>query len=260
MAEEIRAARRRLTVARLTRVRALTARQTAAVLRNLQHPDWPIDQVADASVEDCWLPSVDEVSACTIQAPAPSGEVTEWWHRTAQIPAPALETRELGALWVSPILAGLGSDIVRTLSFQIQTVPAGEAKGHARGDVTTDNAEMMRDQRRGRLADLDMATKLSGSRRRLADLTDGSGHHGSAWVGHVTISCRTRDQLAEASERLTEAADSCGIGWLAWHETQQSAALACTLPVARGMAPPPSSAGSRLVRGVLAGGPPKGSL
>ena len=47
---EIQAAHRRLTDAMYRGVQALSGPQLAAVLRHLQHPDWPIDRASDVTV------------------------------------------------------------------------------------------------------------------------------------------------------------------------------------------------------------------
>ena len=55
---------------------------------------------------------------------------------------------------------------------------------------------------------------------------------------HLTISARTRRDLAEASRRVEEAADDAGITGLDWLDAhQRSAALGFTWPIARGLAP-----------------------
>ena len=98
----------------------------------------------------------------------------------------------------------------------------------------------------------ELTVGLSAARARLEDLRPGSGHHGAGWAGHLTVSAPSREELVDATTKITEAAGNAGIAALEWLDTQQAAAAACTWPLARGMQPIGKSAGSRL-RGVLAG-------
>ena len=107
---EIQAAHRRLTDAMYRGVHALSGPQLAAVLRHLQHPDWPIDRASDVTVQDCWLPSHDERAWTSVTAEYPDPldpdwllPPTTWVHRTAQIPVDALEVQQVDGLWLAPV-------------------------------------------------------------------------------------------------------------------------------------------------------------
>uniref|UniRef100_UPI0037038B64 hypothetical protein n=1 Tax=Vibrio cidicii TaxID=1763883 RepID=UPI0037038B64 len=77
---------------------------------------------------------------------------------------------------------------------------------------------------------------LSAAQRRRRDLAAGSHHHGVSWVGYVTITAPTREDLAQASRRL---ADVCGTGLgierLDWMDSYQAAASGTTWPIGRGL-------------------------
>lgn len=246
MAREIPAAVRMLTAARLGRVSALTAAQTAAVIRHLQLPNWPIEQLTDVDggpwdINAPWFPSHDEWSYTSITGAVPTWDSTPatatWHHRTAHVPIENVETGPRTALWMAPLLSRMPEQVVRTISVQIEGVPAGIARSGARSDLAADIAEIESDRRKGRLTDEDAQVRLRTARSRLADLDPGSGHQGAGWAMHLTISAQTRQDLADASKRIEEAADAAGITGLDWLDAHQSAALGFTWPIARGMRP-----------------------
>lgn len=251
---------RRLIDAGYHQVTPLSGPRLAAVLRHLQHPGWSIDRASDVTVATCWLPSHDEWSSTEVVAAAPDPtdpglllDRSSWFHRTAQIPVQALETRELDGLWMTPMLTGMDEQIVRTLSMHVHFVPSREAKVRARRDATSDNAEIMAQLRRGQLIDDSTELALSSANRRYTDLRDGAGHHGAVWSGFLTISTRTLEDLAEASSHIEEAADAAGIARLDWLDTRQAAAQAVTWPLGRGMAAPKRSTTDRALRRAGAG-------
>jgi len=252
MSAEITAARSHLATAKLGRVTAISAGQLAAVLRHMQTPSWPIDQVGDVEVDAPWVPSHDELSATITTGPGPDGALEQWWHRTALIPIEAMETGPRGSMWLAPLLSQLTHPIVRTLSLQTEVIPAADARQGARTDVTTDLADLEAQREKGVLTSEELAAGLKAARSRLDDLRPGSGHHGAGWAGHLTISARSRDDLIDATAKITEAASNAGISSLDWLDTQQAAAGACTWPIARGMRPPGRSTASAL-RTLLAG-------
>ncbi|MEO8224067.1 MAG: hypothetical protein ABI661_04625 [Gammaproteobacteria bacterium] len=252
MSSEIASVRSHLRAAKFGNVAAVTAAQLAAVLRHMQHPSWPIDQAADVDVDAPWLPSRDQWSATMTQGPGPDGNIEQWWHRTAVLPIQAVETGPRNSMWLAPLLSQMPHPIVRTLSLQIEVVPATDARHAARTDVTTDLADLEGQKEKGVLTGEELAAGLVAARGRLADLRPGSGHHGAGWVGHLTISAPTRGDLLDATTKITEAAGNAGISSLEWLDTQQSAAMACTWPLARGMAPVAQTTASS-VRRVLAG-------
>jgi len=259
MAAEITAVRSHLATARLGGVRAVSAAQLAAVLRHMQHPSWPIDQAADVDIDAPWLPSVDELSATVTTAEGPEGEVETWWHRTAELPIGEFETGPRTSLWVAPLLSRLPHPIIRTVSLQTEVVPAAEARAAARTDVTTDIADLEAQKEKGVLTSDELEAGLAAARGRLGDLSPGSGHHGAGWVGHVTITARSREELVDATAKITEAANDAGITALAWLDTYQAAASACTWPLARGMRPIGRS-NATVLRQVLAGSGSKESI
>ncbi|WP_380169771.1 SCO6880 family protein [Jannaschia sp. R86511] len=273
MAAEVDGFTRALRAAHFGQVAALSAAQVAAVTRNQQHPGFMIDQAGDVSPATCWLASEDEWSATRVTAAGfghagfgqagqmgvVAGEEVTWWHRTCELPVAAMQLGERTSLWLAPLLAHVGSEIVRSVSLQVDLVPAIDARRAARQDEGTDRGNILREQRKGKMTDADAEVRLEAAARRVRDLTAGGGHHGASWAGHVTISARSREELAQASRRVVEAAGEAGIDRVRWLDTQQAAAQACTWPFTRAMAAPRRSAAA-MVRAGVGRGTPKGAL
>lgn len=249
MRDEVESVARRLQVARLGTVRVLTARQTAAVIRHMQNPSWPVDQVSDVDATNFGQAGRNERDAHVVIAPGPSGALETWYHRTAMLPAEGLAVAARDSLWVMPILTGLRAPVIRTLSFNRIIVPTGKATRDARNDVVADQADRISRQRSGKLADDETDVRLSAAQRRRNDLRPGSGHAGVEWVTHLTVSARSRDEL-EANVRLVSEACETGLGqeWLRWMDSYQSAASGLTWPIARGIESTRQTFGDRLER------------
>lgn len=239
MALEIEAVVRGLTEARMGTVEPLTARGTAAVIRHMQNPSRPVDYMAGLTPMDLGEPSRDEFSAHIVESVDPeSGEPVQWWHRTAAISAANLAVAPRTPLWLVDALVGRELDIVRTLSFQIELVPAAEAKQAAKTDVVRDMADQLAETANGKLGNDETSTRVTSAQRRRADLSAGSHHHGANWIGFVTVTAASREELASAVRRLTEVCETnLGIERLDWLDSYQSAASGTTWPIARGLAP-----------------------
>ena len=239
MVEEIAATVRALTDARLGRVEPLTARQVAAVISHQQNPARPIDYVADIDPGNFGVPSHDEFSAHIVTGTDPvTSRPVQWWHRTAAIHAEALATAPRTQLWLLDLLIGNGLPFARTVSFHIHLIPASEAKASARQDLVRDTAEALSRAEAGQLDSDDTGVHLSAARRRRDDLISGSHHHGATWVGFVTVTERSREDLARASRQLEDTcATALGIERLDWLDSFQSAASGTTWPIGRGLAP-----------------------
>lgn len=238
MRQEIASTTRGLADARMGQVNVLTARQTTAVIRHQQNPARPIDYVADVHPAQLGVPSHDEFSAHVVEGVNPvNGQSVEWWHRTAKITADALATAPRTQLWVLDLLIGRDLQFIRSISFHIHLVPAGEAKAAARQDLVRDIAEAQSRREAGQI-DLDEnGVAMSAAKRRSTDLTAGSHHHGAEWVGYVTISAPSREELAKAGRQLEETcATGLGIDRLDWQDSYQAAASGTTWPIARGLA------------------------
>ncbi|MCK6210563.1 hypothetical protein KZX45_08405 [Georgenia sp. EYE_87] len=249
MTTEIASIARGLRQARHVQVRALSAAQVAAVMLHMQDPSRPIDQVADVDPDRFGLPSRDEYSAHVVTATdSATGEEAQWWHRTARISADALATVPRTSMWLTPMLSGGPDGTLLTLSFQTWIIPARQARGAARSDLTRDAADRVARNQDGRLLDEENELRLSAAQRRAADLRPGQHNAGVEWAGYLTISARTREELGRAARHAAAIAErDLGIERLEWLDTYQAAASGCTWPIVRGIRTPLFSAGDRVM-------------
>jgi hypothetical protein len=249
MAREIDATILGLVDARMGDVEVLTARQVTAVILHQQDPARPIDFVADTDPTRLGIMSHDEFSAHVTETHSPAGDLTEWWHRTARISAENLATAPREQLWVLDLLVGRDLPFIRSVSFHLHLIPAAEAKAAARRDLVRDAAEVISKRQDGQIDTDDTTLALTAARRRSRDLIAGSHHHGANWVGYVTITARSRDELARASRQLEDTCSSgLGVERLDWLDSYQAAAAGATWPIARGITPNESALSARLYR------------
>lgn len=249
MTREIDATVRGLGDARMGEVEVLTARQVAAIVHHQQDPARPIDFVADLDPTRLGIASHDEFSAHITETRTPDGELVEWWHRTAMIRAENLATAPREQLWVLDLLVGRDLPYIRSISFQLQLIPAAEAKAAARRDLVRDAAEVISKRQDGQVDTDETTLALTAARRRSRDLIAGSHHHGANWVGYITITVRSRDELVSASRQLEDTCSSgLGIERLDWMDSYQAAAAGTTWPIGRGIGANETSLSARLYR------------
>ncbi|KRE28251.1 hypothetical protein [Agromyces sp. Soil535] len=249
MAGEIQAFAAELQRAGFRGARPLTARQTAAVIRHMQNPDFAIDRVNDITPDAGWLPSKDSRSYTTYYgAPyGPDGGVTGWKTMTARFAGADVEPAERDSLWLTPVLSGMSTQIVRTISFHLELVPQAEARALAREDLTDDLSEKQSDAQKGRLEDETTDMTAKGAARRRADLSPGRTHHGVNWVGYVTVAARTRKDLRRARRSMEDAASNAGIHRLTWVDAQSSTVNCYAWPLGRGITPRRKGLGDRFM-------------
>ncbi|MBN1172916.1 MAG: hypothetical protein JXA67_12140 [Micromonosporaceae bacterium] len=207
--------------------RLLTPHRLAALLRHLQHPGYPLDQTVDVTPTTWLRRQRAERRAVVVD--------DEWWHRVAVIPRSGVTPEPVHTRWIAPLLHGIDTPVVRTISLMVAVQPAAQARRRAREDVTVDQGIRDEALRRGAVDDGTQAVQLSSSAQRLADLQPGSGIHGAYWSGFVSVSATDRDTVMRASTTITDAAGECGIGHLDWLDGRHAEALPTTWPVWRGM-------------------------
>lgn len=248
MAQEIDSMVRALRAAQLGVVKAMSARGVVAMMLHQQNPSRPPLMVSDVSPRRMGLPSHDDWNAHWVEDidPLTKKKVT-WGHRTAMITASQMETGERSPYWLLALLHNAGSG-ARTLSFQLELIPAEQARLLASKDVVRDMAAVIAKQNKGQLVDPGTDVNLRSARARGTDLMPGSGQHGVNWVGFITISAKTQQELTKASRRLEEtAANAAGIQKLSWLDTYQAAASGTTWPIFRGLKPSKPSTGAKLM-------------
>jgi hypothetical protein len=258
MAGQIQATEQGLNEARMGDVQALTAKQTTALMLHQQNPHLPIDLTRTVDPLRAGIASRDEFSAHIVDGVDPTTLVmtgagpvcppVTWWHRTAAIHGENLAVAGRSPLWSLDLLIGRELSFVRSVSFHLHLVPAGQAKAKARADVVRDLAGVLADQQKGRLISDDSSTRMSAAQRRSADLAAGSHHHGVDWIGFVTVSAPSRADLAQASRQLEETcATGLGIERLDWQDSFQSAASGTTWPIGRGLRPAGATLATRAI-------------
>ena len=257
MASEIESFRRGLLDSRNAWAEPLTARGTTAVIRHMQNPSRPLDLVRDVRPTNTGERSRGgEYSAHVVEGIDPeSGHPVEWWHRTAAIRADHLTVAQRRPLWLLDLLVGRELDVIRTVTFHIELVPATEARHAARRDLVSDMSTEISETAGGKIPLDEGSVRVAAAQRRRNDLAEGSGHHGTNWVGYVTITAESRDQLAQASRELAElCANEVGIQQLEWLDSYQPAASGNTWPIGRGIRPHVPSFGARAMRALAGGG------
>lgn len=239
----------------------LSARKLGAVILHMQNPLRPIDKVDDVTPTTLGLPSRDTWSSHVVSGmDEAEREPITWWHRTCRITSDMVSLAPRTPLWHLDLLLGRQVTTVRTISFHIETVPANIARDRARSDLTAEAADAVGRNQQGKLADDATDLRAAAAQRRSHDLLPGQHHHGAYWVGYVTISARTRDELAAQSRSLQGlCAAQLGIDRVEWLDTYQAAASGTTWPLGRGLTPQGSSVTDRAIS-ALAGRAEKEAL
>lgn len=245
MDREIRSVTAAFTAARFRNVHAMTARQTAAVLRHLQHPGFPMDQAGDITPDRAWLPSQEDWSYMTYVG-APEGRLSQSLSRTCRVTAKDVKISHRTSLWMAPMLGEMEHQVVRTISFHLELTPQDHALFLAEKDRVSDIADANRRARGGGIEDATLTVEQEAAKRRIADLTPGTGYTGANWVGYITVTAGSRQELSDAVEEITAAASNAGISKLTWLDPHQQTAAAYTWPVGRGIAPSNGSIGTRV--------------
>lgn len=250
MDAEVASMARSLRTAKMGQVKALSARGVVAMMLHQQNPDRLPMMVAGIDPRRMGLASHDVWNGhCVTDTDPLTGNESVWFHRTARITAANVETGPRSPYWMLSLLRRGGKEVgVRSLSFGMELVPAQQARVLASRDIVRDTSEAISRASKGQLADSATDVTLQAARARGNDLRPGSGHHGVNWVGHITISARTQNELTKASREMEEAAaNGAGIGKLEWLDSYQAAASGTTWPIARGLQPGHATLGTRVM-------------
>lgn len=248
MGSEIESMTRSLRAARMGQIAPLTARLVVAMMLHQQNPSRLPLMVGGVKPNSMGLPSRDEWNSTWVQGTDPfTGAEVLWGHRTAMITAENVETGERSPYWLLALLHNAGTG-TRTLSFQLETVPAEEARALVARDVVRDIAAVIAKEKKGQLVNAETDVQLTAARARASDLMPGTGQHGVNWVGFITVSAQTQEGLTKAAKRLQEVATTAaGIQKLQWLDTYQSAASGATWPIYRGLRPAKQTLGGQMM-------------
>ena len=142
---------------------------------------------------------------------------------------------------------------MRSISIEIELVPASVARQQARADLSSDLADLYAQQRKGALTSEDLEVTKAAAQARRDDLVPGSGAQGAGFAMHVSLSARSVEALADACAVVEECLGTdLDIEDVSWLDPDQSSAAATCWPVARGMRPVGEN-GSARIRKMLAG-------
>lgn len=230
---EVAALTRDLAGAGLGRVRPLTARQVAALIRHSQCPSFEIDRVSDLEPMGFGIASRD-----TRTMTVTSDELlqVEWFTATARIEAPNLDATTRTVFWLHGLVTNLQEPVVRTVAFHQRIIPVRIARQRARNDLVMDGAELAAKRKKGSIATEEVEALEGAAAQRNADLTPGSGHHGTEWIGFITVTATSQKELAFHTRLIAErAANELGVQRLVWCRDAQSTAAGATWPIARGL-------------------------
>lgn len=233
MSYEIDAAARALSAAGMGRAHVLTARQVSALMLHQQDPARPLDRVVDVDPDRTGCPSHDTRTACVVE-----GIEGPVWHATAVIRSRLTGTGPRTPLWTVPWTTGMRAPIIRSISFHLRLVPSVEARGYAERDAARAQGEVLEAAKRARVDSEEAKHQREIALSRMEDLKPGSRHHGVEWIGYVTISAKSEEDLRRDKRVVEEHAQTgLGITRLVWLDTMQSAAMGTSWPIARGLRP-----------------------
>lgn len=246
--DEVASIQRALEASGYGRVDVLGEQRACAVMRAMIDPSYPLDQHEGVRWENCFPSYVGGVDALVVR-PLPDREDAVAWHtRVAVVPPGKVAPVPLGPAWLAPLLTGVEPDegdpgegvppcpTIRTISVRMDFVPADRARQVTRKHQTSDYAQAIESERRGKISDGTSEVMASASARRALDLREGSGYHGVIWSMSLSVTGHDGDDCDRACARVTAAADESAITELRWREGDHDIAQFWTLPLGRGLA------------------------
>lgn len=232
MEHEVAAKLRNLSSARLGHVRALTARQVAAFIVHTQDPRRPLDQVADIDPEQLGLRAYDTWGSTVSVA----NDGRKVYHATALIRSADVAVTQRGSFWVNPWLTGMSDGSARSISFHLNVVPAVDARRRVDREYEDARSAMLSAEEKGRALPRDARAAYESAQIRSLDLAAGMQNHGVEWIGYITVTAHSKNEL-ELRKRivLEQAQNDMAIARLDWLDSYHSAALGATWPLGRGI-------------------------
>lgn len=164
-----------------------------------------------------------------------------WWHATASVPRDGWPLQPVDARFLESLVTDVTPATIRTVTSQHRLVPKVAARKTAVRSKTLDEAEILGDEKRGRVSTGEAEAQTNASSRLLHDLLYGQAG-GAHPALRVTVSGPTPAELAAARERIDAAAQDAGFGRLVWHDSRHHHGHILTLPFGRGIVRTPSAA------------------
>jgi len=234
-------------------LRPLYEPRLAGVLRALQDPSWPVDQMAERRLvadvagpravlvpltfETAWLPADQSQRRHVVVNALPGGQPdagpARWWTRTAAVPDDGIEPGRFAPDFLYPLLCDVSPSVVRTVTVTTDLVPAHLARSRAKRDVTLDTASAR--EAATTVSDGSQDEQLDASQQRLTDLRAGTGHQGADWAMTVTVAAPSPDALDTAVRQVEDAAEASHVTRLRWLDDDPMAGLVASLPLCKAM-------------------------
>lgn len=215
------------------RMRALSCRDVAGVVRSVLDPDVSADDLRDLPDEAAgWggcVPAFE--SSPDGRALVIDGAVRRWWMSSWTIPGSSIAPGWLPADFLYPISTALPGTIPRTLVVQCELVPARVARSKARADLTSDLTALAEEGTK--VTDGGTQAQATGSQVRLNDLAPGSGAAGVEWSMCLAFHATDQQSLTDATRRVLGALSDCQIERPARRRWQQDMMLGALLPLGR---------------------------
>jgi hypothetical protein len=223
---------------------AVLERELSAVRRQLMSADIPVERVLDARQLASVIRDVGRAGPsgnrtcppCGVAWPWPLATKVEWgcvrtdgaWHATYWIAEwPRID---VGPEFLAPLLLG---SVRRSVTVVMEPQSPARAVRQAEKARTADIADAELRRRGGFLSTARRAREAELANRREEELAD--GHASFRFVGYVTVSAGTKEQLAAACDATEQAASQCRLELRRLYG-DQARAYTCTLPLARGLA------------------------
>lgn len=219
------------------------AREIESFRRQLSSADVPVERVLDerglaSVVRRAFEASPEKPRGCPpcgIGWPWPLATESRWesvradgsWHATYWIAEwPRVD---VGPEFLAPLLLG---SVRRTLSVVMEPLSPSRAVRQAERARTADVSDAELRRRGGFLSTARRAKEAELATRREAELAD--GHASFRFAGYVTVTAAGVEELASACDATEQAASQCRLELRRLYGEQERA-LACTLPLGRGL-------------------------
>lgn len=199
-----------------------------AFVRNSYDPDHPIWDT-DLPQAHAFPRNVDVRDGEYVGTRA-AGSTNSWYHATAAVVS--WPTTPVGPDFLSPLLIGM-PDVIRTMAITQDLEPNDKAVERMLAEDTNNQAEMLRDQKRGKNIDPRdvIAANATGSRGMALAV---SGAAGASVVGYITISARSVAELEKTKRTTASRARNAHLR-IEWLDLEHGRAFANTLPFAGGI-------------------------
>jgi hypothetical protein len=209
----------------------LTPRRLAGLIRHLYAPSYGIDDAGDLdSPRQAWPPYTAHRDAVQVHG----ADGSTWWHATASVPRDGWPLRPVGVRWLETLVTEVNPRVIRTITVQHRLLPKVQTRQRAALANTLDQAEVLAQQKRGRVSTGEREAQAAGSALVLHDLLYESAA-GDRPQLRVTVTAGSRAELVTARQQIEAAMQDSDITRVRWYDHRHHHALLLTLPLGRGI-------------------------